>query len=162
MAVTIKYVNGTYIGPVNENLKRHGVGIFTFGDGMVFEGSFDNDIITNGKFTYADGYTMSNNFMYNSETHLVYVEGEIEKYDKNKDDKYVGEWHDGKPHGKGKRTLKGQVYEGTWKNGILTDGSINMKNTLGMPTLKHSERSVGGGDGGLKHSSRYVHDVGDD
>ncbi|KAH7479840.1 hypothetical protein KRP22_010125 [Phytophthora ramorum] len=92
--------------------RRHGAGTLTFSDGMQLVGSWANDALDPREKTCLDGYDDGQNGMC----------------------RYVGEVHDGVPHGQGesRHDASGEVYEGSWVNGrrsgngvtTLRDGSV--------------------------------------
>jgi hypothetical protein len=102
MIITKSYVDGSrYKGQLSEG-KRHGVGIYYYGNGDIYGGDWRNDVFDGSGF-----------YIFNS--------GE----------RYQGQLRGGKKHGKGKYYyLNGKIYNGNWafdnKNG---EGKlVNLRN----------------------------------
>ena len=116
--------------------KKHGMGIFTLGDGSSYEGNFLNGEMTGiGLRRWADGSTYSGSFKFGEmEGEGLYISNTGEKYEgtmknnqrhgdgeltKASGDVYQGEFHTNRPHGKGTEYLaSGEVYTGDFIRGV--------------------------------------------
>ncbi len=116
--------------------KKHGMGIFTFGDGSSYEGEFvKGEIIGAGLRRWPNGSTYSGDFfMGEMEGEGIFVSNSGEKYEgsmKNNQrhgegeltetngDVYQGEFHTNRRHGKGTEYLaSGEVYCGEFVRGV--------------------------------------------
>ena len=124
-----------YKGQWNEG-KKHGQGVFTFGDGSSYEGDFREGEITGvGLRRFADGSTYSGGFKLGEmEGKGVYVSTTGEKYDGDMianqrhgdgelttatGEVYQGQFARNKPHGEGTQYLvDGTVYQGKMCLGV--------------------------------------------
>jgi hypothetical protein len=106
--------DGKYEGETKDN-KMHGNGRFTFDDGYVYEGTFENGKrIGRGKLYFPDSEDckvyegfFNNEFTCDIEGKLIYSNGNI----------YEGSWNDGMHHGYGKYIyINGNIYEGNFEN----------------------------------------------
>lgn len=90
----IEYDDGSkYVGKIDNNNQKHGPGVLTLADGVVFEGEWSNDDLSNGTITYTQGQ------------------------------KYVGEIQNYLAHGNGKMTYDtGASIEGRWEGGHIVRG----------------------------------------
>lgn len=138
MPVTIKYTNGTYVGPVNDNFEPEGQGTFTYttackGNNQcaVFKGTWKNGAKGKGRFTYQDGSFVSGSGKDDGDHWKLFGHGEYNHVKKR--DHYIGELHADLPHGEGTRTLKGKIYKGTWKHGVLINGDITIPDKVSHP-----------------------------
>jgi hypothetical protein len=95
---------GVYKGPVNMGNMPHGIGKFTFKDGSVFIGQFDNGVL--------EGL------------------GRLENIEEKMS--YQGEWKNWQKFGKGKEEFwqTGEIYDGNWVNGERTGYGKFVKFTL--------------------------------
>ena len=110
---TIKDSEGVYEGEVNEKNEKHGQGKYSWNDGNVYEGKWEDDRRHGqGKMTYSPDYFEEGEWK-NGKMH---GKGKMSQGDKG--DNYEGEWKNGMYDGQGKLIDRnGNVYEGKWKNG---------------------------------------------
>lgn len=91
----------------------HGKGVLTSADGRRYEGTF-----VRGK---AEGYgkiIFPNGTVYEGEIKNNYADGSGKAYSKVTKYAYMGDWKEGRPHGKGSMTLEnGDVYIGEFSQG---------------------------------------------
>ena len=90
--------------------KRHGKGIYYYGNGNIFDGEFENGDMKYGTFTFLNDDRYEGQF----------VNGKFGgkgKYFYSNGDMYDGEWSDDKKNGIGKYVLNdGSEIEGEWKD----------------------------------------------
>ena len=128
---TLDEHEGVYEGETKNN-KMHGIGKFTFDDGYIYEGTFENGervIEEPGKLYFPlteewemyEGY-FDENFDCNIEGKILYRDGVI----------YEGQWNSGIRHGIGKFTYSnGNIYEGNFVNDNMHGiGKMIYKNSL--------------------------------
>jgi hypothetical protein len=140
---TYRYTNNVfkYQGEWKQG-KKHGMGIFTFGDGSSYEGEFvEGEIIGAGLRRWPNGSTYSGDFfMGEMEGEGIYISNTGEKYEgtmKNNQrhgegeltqtngDVYQGEFHTNRRHGKGTEYLaSGEVYNGEFVRGVRQGSGI--------------------------------------
>ncbi|PNV72136.1 MORN repeat-containing protein [Leptospira inadai] len=119
--------NGEFRSPKNEHYlgewsggKKNGFGVYTYANGDVYEGHFSNNTKEGmGAFTWKGGGV-----------------------------KYVGNWEDGEPSGKGKLLLNGGqiVLEGEYKKGVIYNGK-------GMLVYENGNRYIGDWKDGKRHGN---------
>ena len=109
---SIERTEEKYEGEYNEEGKRHGKGKYTYANGNVYEGDFqDGKRHGKGKFTYASGSVYEGDWKddnFHGKGKYTFANGNV----------YEGDYQDGKRHGKGKYTsADGTVYEGDFQDG---------------------------------------------
>eukprot|EP01084_Bolivina_argentea_P023193 43228_1 len=101
-----------YIGGVNDDGKRHGIGKLIWYSGSIYIGEYQNGKWNGyGKYMFKNGNVYQGNWK-DDKRHgygkYLYKNGDI----------YEGNYKDDTPHGYGKETFaNGQIYEGNFKNG---------------------------------------------
>jgi hypothetical protein len=131
--ITLENDYGSYTGKVNNHLRKHGHGKFTWKDGMTFEGEYNQDAMVKGIKTDPNGdvydgecsQTGKNGFgKYTSHTGMCY-EGQYKNDKKHGEGKiihpdgssYKGHWEHGLRHGAGTQIdANGDIFDGVWKD----------------------------------------------
>ena len=127
-ATTLDEHEGFYDG-ICINNKMHGTGKFTFDDGYIYEGIFEEgERIGRGKL-YApitedwvvfDGY-FNTDFTCDIKGKMIYRNGNI----------YEGSWNNGNHHGIGKMIFSnGNIYEGHFVADKMLKGKMTYKNSI--------------------------------
>ena len=141
------YANGEkYVGEFKDG-KKHGQGAYTYNNGDAYTGEFKaGKFYGKGTFTYSNGETRQGIWENNT---FVGVKSVVDVEDKKEPlppspllsckgtyppewtncqgtvtysngKKYIGNWEDGKQHGKGAEVYPdGKVVKGIWKDGVL-------------------------------------------
>jgi len=136
---------------------RHGQGKYTFEDGRVYEGRWNNDVIEgHGKMTWPkkawlkdvhdgiiddhDGFVRNLPYSYDYGT-PAYDLGGWDPNDEGFSCEYEGEWKDGMKHGQGIFKVYDDgtttTYEGQWNKDIV-DGAGTIRNTYDIEPNEHS------------------------
>ena len=129
-----------YIGERNVDGEMHGKGKYTYANGDVYEGDWEEGYMnSNGKFTYANGDVYEGyweeGYMH-GKSRMAFANGNIYEGDWEKDkmhgkgrmafadgNDYEGDYNEDYMHGKGKMIhADGEVYEGDWEYGELIGG----------------------------------------
>ncbi|MDA7843385.1 hypothetical protein N9A26_00060 [bacterium] len=121
---TVEFRDGIYVGEW-QNGKRSGQGSMTYKDGDFYKGKWKDDYIVNGQFISGDGWNYDGEYKkegwagpsrHGSPYFFRNGKGTFSDEEGNR---YVGEFKDGRYHGKGTFIYKahGSKYVGDWKNG---------------------------------------------
>eukprot|EP00913_Durusdinium_trenchii_P000040 g36.t1 len=94
--------------------KREGHGRFTYQDGAIFEGNWQEDRVPFPERKRVAVFASGNRYEGMWENGRIHGHGSLTYSNK---DQYEGEWHDGKMHGRGTyKYAEGDVYQGEWKD----------------------------------------------
>ena len=148
------FTDGTYIGEVDDQGRKHGKGMYKWLDGSSYEGDFDEDLRHGvGHFKWSNGESYKGDYLADRRTgEGIYLWRDGSKYEgsflngkrhgigtftSSNGSIYVGEWFDDLMHGKGKLTRHdGTVLSGSWQNGKFLDNSPPLPLTSEKPDLE--------------------------
>jgi len=109
-----------------QNHKRHGTGEFTFSNGSVFTGTFEDNKFIKGTYTWPNGR------VYNGEWNNIFRHGKG-SYWWPDGRTYVGDWRNDKRHGAG-------VY--SWPDGDAFEGKFHEGRRFGQGILRLASGDV--------------------
>lgn len=123
----VTYAGGEYVGERNSFNRFHGHGVYTYTNGVVFDGQWvDGRKQGEGKQTQGDGSVYTGQWMDNLQTgkgNMRWTNG----------DQYEGDWSAGRMHGRGVFVRKnGERFEGSWNQGKRQGSGVLNKPDVGV------------------------------
>jgi hypothetical protein len=150
---TLDFADGTYEGEVNRDGQKHGIGIYRWSDGSIFDGNYKSDMRHGkGKFLWSNGESYDGDYLQDQRTGKGtyswpdgsfytgnFISGKrhgIGTFSSSSGSVYEGDWFDDMQHGKGKLTRKdGTVTNGVWRKGILLSKPAILPTSSIKPTI---------------------------
>jgi hypothetical protein len=117
----IAKAKNTYTGAIGKDQKKSGKGKFTYADGSIFDGVFENDMREgHGTFTWVNGAQYVGNY------HLDKRDGYGE-YEAAHGSIYKGSWRNNNRHGHGTFITMNETLEGEFRDGFILKGRQTFK-----------------------------------